>query len=153
MLAKGAGPKRNRKDESMRVEPYLFFYGNCEEALNFYKNALGGEITQIMRFSEMPPDVQQQMPFKAEPNGIMHSTFKAGDVTFMAADGNPSTAAKESNISLSLGADSAEEGEKYFNALAAGGSVQMPFSDAFWGGKFGSCTDKFGIDWMVVSPH
>lgn len=134
----------------MQLEPYLFFYGKCEEALNFYAKALGGEITQIMRNSEAPSD----MPMDGvDPQGVMHSTFKAGNVQFMAADGNPATKVAESNISLSLAADSEAEGKKAFDALAEGGKVTMPFSDAFWGGKFGQITDKFGIDWMIVSPH
>lgn len=134
----------------MQLEPYLFFYGKCEDALNFYAKALGGEITQIMRNSEAPAG----MPMDGmDPQGVMHSTFKGNGISFMAADGNPATKASESNISLSLAADNEAEGKKAFDALAEGGKVSMPFSDAFWGGKFGQLTDKFGIDWMIVSGH
>jgi PhnB protein len=138
-----------RKGPIMQLEPYLFFYGKCEEALKFYASALGGEITQLMRMSEAPPEMQ--MP-GIDPNSVMHATFKAGAISFMASDGNPATEVHESNISLSLGADNETEARKAFDGLAAGGKITMPFADAFWGGKFGQLTDKFGIDWMIVSP-
>ena len=134
----------------MQLEPYLFFYGKCEEALNFYKKALGGEVTSIMRNSEGPAEMQMG----GDPNGVMHSVFKGNGITFMAADGNPSTKVNESNISLSLSADNAAEGERLMAALAEeGGNVSFAFVDAFWGGKFGSVTDRYGIDWFIVSPN
>jgi PhnB protein len=131
----------------MQLEPYLFFHGRCEEALNFYKDCLGGEIVDLNRFagsameSEVGPDFLQK---------IMHASFVAGDVKFMASDGQPGSPPDgNDDIALSLATTDAREGERVFAALAAGGDVTMPMAEVFWGGKFGSLTDRFGVQWMV----
>lgn len=136
----------------MKLEPYLFFYGKCEEALNFYKSVLGGDVTRIMRNSEGPAEMEEHMP-GMDPNGVMHANFSGNGISFMAADGNPATKVTQSNITLSLDAGNVAEGQRVFDALAVGGTVTMPFSDAFWGGKFGTLTDKYDIDWFVVADH
>ena len=133
----------------MVIEPYIFFYGRCEEALEFYKGVFGGSY-EIMRNTDAPPGA----PLTEEwENKVMHSTFKGPGFQFMASDGMPGKSVKpeEGNISLSIGASSPEEGARICSALAAGGTVDMPFEDAFWGGQFGQVTDKFGTEWMVVS--
>jgi PhnB protein len=130
----------------MQLEPYLFFYGRCEEALNFYKGVFDGQITQLDRFegsfmeSQVPPE---------RKNGILHSTFRAGSISFMASDGRPSGPPGEGNISLSLATNDESEAQRIFERLSSGGKVSMPFESVPWGGKFGSLTDKFGVDWMV----
>ncbi len=131
----------------LELEPYLQFDGDCEEALNFYKGIFGGEITSVNRFegspmeSEVPPDYK---------NKIMHANFKAPTLKFMGSDGMPGTTARGGgHVSLSLGGRDIAEGQRVFDALAAGGTVTMPFADTFWGAKFGMITDKYGIDWMV----
>ncbi|MEO6834915.1 MAG: VOC family protein [Candidatus Tumulicola sp.] len=136
----------------MELEPYLFFSGNCEEALAFYKSIFGGEIVSISRFKDMPSggDHPQSEPEYADK--IMHATFKSPSFGFMASDGRPGKAYGEGAISLSLGMQDAAEAHRVFDALGQGGKVEMPMQDTFWGAKFGMLTDRFGIDWMVSGP-
>jgi len=131
----------------MELEPYLFFHGRCEEALNFYKECLRGEIVGLNRFAGSPMESQVGSDYKDK---VMHASFVAGDVKFMASDGRPAAPRDgDDDIALSLATGDAAEGERVFNALAAGGQVTMPLQDVFWGGKFGSLTDRFGVQWMV----
>jgi PhnB protein len=122
----------------MQLEPYLFFYGRCERALNFYKEVFGGEITRLDRFegsfmeSQVPPERKQE---------ILHSSFKSDSISFMASDGSPNGSPGEGNISLCLSTNDENEGKAIFDKLAAGGKVSMPFDDVPWCGKFGSLTD------------
>jgi PhnB protein len=132
----------------MELQPYLFFTGNCEEALNFYKNVFGGEITQISRFKDAPPDPEN--PVKPEDRErVMHATFTSPDFSFMASDARPGKEYGEGPISLSLGLSDVAVAQRVFDGLAQGGKVEMPLGETFWGAKFGVLTDKFGIDWMV----
>jgi len=131
----------------MELEPYLFFQGGkCEEALNFYKGVFGGDITSISRWSEVPPEME--MP-KDMGNRIMHANFKSPTIKFMASDARPTTQYGDGPISLSLGTKDPAEGKRVFEALSAGGNVEVPFEKTFWGATFGMLTDKYGIDWMV----
>jgi PhnB protein len=134
----------------MQLTPYIFFYGRCEEALEFYKGILGGSY-ELMRVSESP--VKDQMPPNAQ-NFVMHASFNGGGVSFMASDGREAKTIDPDagNITLALNADDRAEGARVFNALADGGKVSMPLSDAFWGGRFGMLVDRFGNEWMVTSP-
>ena len=134
----------------VQLTPYLFFYGRCEEALEFYKGVFGGKY-ELQRNSEAPSD----MPIGPElKEKVMHATFTAPDLTFMASDGRELKAVNpdEGNISLSLSFPNLVDGERIFQALAKGGTVKMPLSDAFWGGKFGMIHDRFGIEWLIVVP-
>jgi PhnB protein len=135
----------------MQLEPYLFFHGRCEEALNFYKDCLHGEIIGLTRFAGSPMESQVGPEFKDK---IMHASFVAGDVKFMASDGRPGPAPDgEDDIALSLATSDAAEGARAFNALAEGGTVSMPLEEQFWGGRLGGLTDRFGVQWMVsVQP-
>jgi PhnB protein len=134
-----------------QLAPYIYFYGRCEEALEFYKGAFGGKY-DMMRVGDAPPE--HGMPPEAAKL-VMHATFTADDITFMAADGRDIKPVDPDagNIALSLGFDDGARGERVFNALAAGGKVHMPIDKAFWGGRFGMLTDKFGTEWMVVLPE
>jgi len=130
----------------MEMEPYLFFSGNCQEALDFYKGLFGGEIGEIMRWKDAPPD----MSFGPEyANRIMHAEFSSPAVKFMASDSRPTTQYGDGRISLSLNTRDASEAKRVFAALADGGNVEVPLEKAFWNALFGMLTDKFGIDWMV----
>ena len=133
-----------------KLAPYIFLYGRCEEALEFYKSVFGGSY-ELMRVRDTP--MASEMPPEAA-NSVMHSSFTADEIQFMAADGREVKAVDPDagNISLSLQFDDAARGEKIFNGLAEGGKVGMPVSPAFWGGRFGMLTDKFGTEWMVVLP-
>ena len=132
----------------MQLEPYLFFYGRCEEALNFYKAIFGGDLN-LTRFQDSP--MKDQVPPEAGGK-IMHADLRGGLISFMASDGplDKTLDPDAGNISLSLGTSDEAEGTRVFNALAEGGNVGMPLGQAFWGGTFGSVTDRFGTEWMVT---
>ena len=137
----------------MQIESYLFFGGDCEEALAFYKRSLGGEITVLMRYEGSPMD-NAQLP-KEWKQKVMHSTFESQGARFMASDtmpGQPRPSYQGFSMSLFVPGD-ADKARKAFDALAEGGKVTMPFAPPFWGGHFGMLTDRFGIPWMVSSEH
>ena len=131
----------------MQLEPYLFFHGRCEEALSFYAKCLGGEVVGLSRFEGSPMESSVDAGYRSK---VMHASFVAGDVKFMASDGQPGAPPDgNDDVALSLATSDAAEGERAFNALAEGGTIEMPLADAFWGGRFGSLTDRFGVQWMV----
>jgi len=134
------------------VNIYLTFDGNCEEAFNFYKSVFGGEFPYIGRFGEMPPGEGPPMDPK-DADKIMHVSLPISKETcLMGSDtgGEWSPNFKVgNNFAISATADTKEETEKIFNALAAGGTVTMPLGKTFWSSSYGMLTDKFGINWMV----
>ncbi len=137
----------------MLIEAYLTFGGNCEEALNFYKRCLGGEITALMRYEGSPMDTPDLPP--EWKKRVLHSTFECQGARLMASDGmpgQPKPAYQGITLSLHIPND-LEACRKAFNALAEGGQVTMPFEPPFWGGHFGMLTDRFGVPWMVSSEH
>ncbi|TZF83820.1 VOC family protein [Pedobacter sp. BS3] len=130
---------------------YLNFNGNCEEAFNFYKSVFGGEFSYIGRFGEMPESGEYKVP-EADRNKIMHVGLPIGTSMLMGSDYGCEWAPnfkQGNNFSISVSADSKEEADRIFNALAAGGQVTMPMNNTFWGDYFGMLTDKFGINWMM----
>lgn len=133
-----------------QLQPYVFFYGRCEEALEFYKNALGGTY-EMQRVKDSP--VAHEMPPDSGER-VMHAAFKAPGIAFMASDGRESKPIdpEAGNISLALSATDAAEGDRVFKALSDGGSVKMPLEAAFWGGRFGMLNDRFGNEWMITTP-
>jgi PhnB protein len=134
----------------MQLQPYIFFYGRCEEALEFYKKTFGGTY-ELMRVKDTP--MAAQMP-PEQRDKVMHASFTANGITFLAADGRETKVIDPDagNISLSLAATDAAEGDRVFGALTDGGKVTMPLEEAFWGGRFGMLVDRFGIEWMVTAP-
>lgn len=129
---------------NVRLEPYLFFKGNCREAMEFYKNVFGGELT-IQTMGEVPMD----MPDKEErKNEIMHAKLSGGLVTILASD-TPQASEKTAKVELSLSGTDEAEMRKIFDALAEGGTVRFALEKQFWGDVFGNLTDKFAIDWMM----
>ena len=133
------------------VEPYLFFDGRCEEALNFYRAALGAEIEHMMRFSESPePQPPGMVPPGAE-NKIMHASFKVGGSRIMASDGRCMGKPKFEGSALALSLKTDAEVERAFLALAQSGEVQMPLNKTFFTSRFGMVADRFGVSWMVLT--
>ena len=133
----------------MQIEAYLTFNGNCEEALNFYAQALGGKAVDLMRYEGSPMD-NKELP-AGWKNKVMHSNFEAEGARFMASDAMPGSPAPQYggfSMSVYIQKDKARA-QKVFDALAKGGKVTMPFAPPFWGGTFGMLTDKFGVPWMV----
>jgi PhnB protein len=137
----------------MRVEPYLFFNGRCEEAVEFYKKALGAEVLMLMRFKDSPePHAPGMLPPGSE-NKIMHVSLRVGGTTVMASDGRCTGESNFQGFSLSVATENEAEAERKFAALADGGEVQMPLAKTFWSPRFGMVTDRFGVGWMVsVAP-
>lgn len=129
----------------MNLNVYLFFNGNCEEAMNFYKDHLGGTIQAMMRYSDSPMQTSE-----ANRNKIMHGTMEIMGATVMFSDGDEKRNVNMGdNFSLSLNFKTDGDMQRSFDALSGnGGTVTMPLQDTFWGAKFGMCIDKFGINWM-----
>ncbi|REJ76203.1 MAG: VOC family protein [Acidobacteria bacterium] len=130
-----------------KLVPHIAFNGNCEEALNHYKDAFGGEIEFAQRYGDSP--MADQVP-EEYGSKIMHATFSAEGIHFMAADSMPGHEAPAgSNIDLSVMHEDADEQARVFEKLAEGGEVKMPLQDTFWGAHFGMVKDRFGIGWML----
>ena len=127
------------------INPYLGFGGKCREAMTFYQECLGGELT-LLTMAESP--VADQMP-AASGEDILHATLTHGDLVLMATDMGCGERVNGNTVSLALNCSSAEEIDNYFSRLSAGGQVRCPLSEQFWGGIFGNFTDKFGMSWML----
>lgn len=134
----------------MKVEPYLFFNGRCEEALAFYKDALGAEVTMQMRMSESPEPPPPGMVPPGFENKIMHATMRIGETSVMLSDGNSATPANFQGFSLSIGVSDVAKAEQLFTALGKGGQVHMPLGKTFYSPCFGMVSDRFGVGWMVI---
>jgi PhnB protein len=135
----------------MQVQPYLFFDGRCEEALDFYRKALGAEVTMLMRFKDCPePQGGEGCGPASPPEKVMHAALRIGDTTIMASDGHCAGNPTFSGFSLSITVKSDAEADRIFGALADGGQVQMPLTKTFFASRFGMAADKFGVGWMVI---
>jgi PhnB protein len=134
----------------MKVQPYLFFDGRCEEAVEFYRKVLGAEVEMLMRFKDSPePQAPGMIPSGAE-NKIMHMSLRIGETTVMASDGKCLGRPNFQGFSLSLNAANDAEAERLFAALGAGGQVQMPMAKTFFSSRFGMVADRFGVSWMII---
>ena len=134
----------------MQVQPYLFFEGRCEEAADFYRKALGAEVTALMRFRDSPEPPQPGMVPPGGEDKVMHMNIRIGDTTFMASDGRCTGQPNFQGFSLSVSAPDDAAAERIFAALADGGQVQMPLSQTFFASRFGMVADRFGLGWMVI---
>ena len=132
------------------VQPYLFFNGKCEEAVEFYREAIGAEVEMMMRFKESPEPPQPGMVPPGFENKIMHASFRVGGTTLMASDGCSAEKANFEGFSLSLSVANEAEADRAFAALADGGQVKMPLAKTFWSPRFGMVEDRFGIGWMIT---
>ena len=137
----------------MDVNPYLMFNGRCEEAIEFYKSAVGATDAHLIRFSEAPPNAGPPGAQRPPADKIMHANFRIGETTILASDGECGGATHFDGFSLSINAASDTEAKKMFDALARGGQVRMPLGKTFWTSSFGMLTDKFGVGWMVSVEH
>jgi PhnB protein len=134
----------------MHVQPYLFFDGRAEEAINFYRKAIGAEVQMLMRFGESPEKPPPGMVPPGSENKIMHASLKIGDTQVMASDGNCQSKPSFEGFSLSLAVPDAAAADRAFNALAEGGQVRMPLGKTFFSPRFGMVADRFGVGWMVI---
>ena len=134
------------------IQPYLFFNGRCEEAIEFYRTAIGAELLMLMRFDEAPDPPPPGMVPPGWENKVMHSALRVGEAVLMASDGCGSGPAF-GGFSISLTLSNASEVDRAFAALAEGGEVQMPLGETFWSPRFGMLKDRFGVAWMIQLPQ
>ncbi|MBS0244417.1 MAG: VOC family protein [Proteobacteria bacterium] len=135
------------------MQPYLFFRGRCEEAIEFYKEKLGAEVLMLMRFKDNP---EKPPAGKVPPefdNRIMHAALRIAGSDIMMSDGMRSGPLDFQCMSLSLTVASPDDAERVFHALATDGTVQMPLGKTFFSPMFGSVADRFGVSWMVLTQH
>lgn len=134
-----------------KINPYIHFNGNAEEAFSFYKSVFGGEFAMVMRFKDMK--FEGSIATDEEANKIMHIALPIGKDDVLMGSDSPSALGKhnenETRSKISISAESKEEADKLFNGLSAGGQIEMPIADSPWGSYFGMFRDKFGIEWMV----
>jgi PhnB protein len=130
------------------IQPYLFFGGRCEEALEFYRTALGAQVDFLMRYKESPEPLPSGRLPPGFENKVMHTTFRIGGSTLMASDGCEE-GQSFAGFSLSLAVPTQAEADRAFTALSDGGKVKMPLTKTFWSPCFGMVTDRFGLGWMV----
>jgi PhnB protein len=132
----------------MPIQPYLFFEGRCDDAIAFYRTALGAEVTALMRHGENP-DGMQGPP--GTEDKVMHAEIRIGDATILASDGFCAAAARFQGFGLALNVPDTATAERHFGALAEGGEVRMPLGRSFFSPCFGMVADRFGVLWMVVA--
>jgi PhnB protein len=137
----------------MQVQPYLFFDGRCEEAVEFYRSALGAEVTMLMRFKDSPEPLEPGMVPPGAGDKVMHVSFRIGETTVLASDGRCEGRPSFQGFSLSLTVPNEAEAERLFASLAEGGQVQMPLTKTFFSSRFGMVADRYGVSWMIyVAP-
>jgi PhnB protein len=137
------------------INPYLFFNGRCEEAIEFYTKALGGKLLMLMRFKDSPDPAPPGMVPPGFEEKVMHASMQVGSTMLMLSDGCEAGASKFQGFSLSLAFPTETEAQAAFRALSEQGKVNMPLTKTFWSPCFGMLEDKFGIGWMVtvISEH
>jgi len=131
------------------IEPYLFFNGNCDQAIEFYRKALGAEVQMIMRYKESPEPPPPGMVPPGWENKVMHASLRVGRTVLMASDGCSPEKSAFLGFSLSLSVPTQKDAERVFAALAEGGQVRMPLAKTFWSPCFGMVQDRFGVGWML----
>jgi PhnB protein len=137
----------------MLVQSYLMFDGRCEEAIEFYKKALGAKVEMLLRFKDSPEKPPPGMVPPGSEEKIMHSSLRIGDTVVMASDGHCAGKPSFEGFSLSLSVADESEADRRFAALAEGGEVRMPLGKTFFSPRFGMVTDRFGVGWMVLVAH
>ena len=134
------------------VTPYLFFGGRCEEALAFYRDAVGAQAGMLMRFDQSPDPMPPGMLAKGFEAKVMHCEFTVGETTVLASDGCNEGDGGFHGFSLALTVADEAQAHKAFDALAVGGEVGMPLQKTFWSPLYGMVKDRFGLHWMVMVP-
>src|SRR5215203_1540345 len=136
----------------MPIQPYLFFEGRCEEAAEFYRQAIGAEVMMVMRYKDCPDSPPPGMIPPGSEDKVMHMTLRIGDSEIMGSDGMCSGRPSFQGFSLSLPAADEAEAKRFFEALSDGGKVEMPLGKTFFSSCFGMLQDRFGLGWMVIVP-
>ena len=133
----------------MQVQPYLFFDGRCEEAVEYYKKVLGAEVTMLMRFKDSPEPHAPGMVAPDAGDKVMHLSLRIGETTVLASDGRCEGKPSFEGFSLTITVPDTAQAERLFTALAEGGQVQMPLTQTFFSPGFGMVADRFGVGWMI----
>ncbi len=136
----------------MQIQPYLFFDGRCDEALEFYRKALGAKVAMLMRYREAPDSSPPGALPPGSENKVMHSELRVGDTVVMLSDGHCGGKPSFQGFSLTVTARDEAEAKRFFGALSDGGKVTMPLGKTFFSPAFGMATDRFGVGWMVIVP-
>jgi PhnB protein len=137
----------------MQIQPYLFFDGRCEEAIEFYRSKLGAKVEMLMRFKDSPEPPQPGMVPPGSEDKVMHASFRIGDTIILASDGRCLGKPNFQGFSLSLTVPDEAGADRAFASLADGGQVQMPLTKTFFSSRFGMVADRFGVPWMIyVAP-
>lgn len=136
----------------MHVQPYLFFEGRCEEALEFYGRTIGAEVRVLMRYKDSPDPCPEGMIPPGSEHKVMHAEFKVGDSVLFASDGGCTGAANLHGFGLTLSVADEAEADRVYAALGDGGSVVMPLGRTFFSPRFGMVADRFGVTWMIIVP-
>jgi PhnB protein len=134
----------------MQIEPYLFFDGRCEEAIEFYRRVAGAQVEMMMRYGQSPEKTDPSMLPPGSENKIMHASLRIGNSRVLASDGHCANQAKFQGFALALTVADESAAEKSFAALSEGGKVQMPLTKTFFSPKFGMLLDRFGMSWMIM---
>lgn len=137
----------------MYIEPYLFFDGRCEEALSFYREAIGAETTFLIRFKDSPEPPQAGCVQPGAEDKVMHANFRVGDTVIMASDGRCEGRPSFQGFALTVNVRDEAEADRVFNRLGDGGQVLMPLGRTFFSPRFGMLSDRFGVNWMVIVPQ
>ena len=136
----------------MNVEPYLFLNGRCEEAIDFYRDALGASLIMLMRYRDSPDAPSMPLP-PGWGDKVMHASFRIGETRLMASDGCSAEPTPINGVALSVQMPDASAAQRAFAALADGGDIQMPLSATFFSPCFGMLRDRFGVAWMLIVPE
>jgi len=131
----------------MQLDPYIYFDGRCDEAIAFYRDALGAEVNMLMRFKNAP-DPSMIQPGTEEK--VMHASLRLGDATVLVSDGRCTGQPSFQGFSLAITAADESEADRVFTALSKGGTVTMPMAKTFFSPRFGMLTDQFGVGWIVL---
>jgi PhnB protein len=142
----------NSTTEQRVIQPYLFFNGSCEQAVQFYRMALGAEIQFMMRYKESPEPLKPGLVQAGFENKVMHTSFRVGQTVVMAADDCTGKTTGFQGFNLALSVPNEGEANRLFAALADGGQVRLPLARTFWSPCFGMVADRFGVGWMVSVP-
>lgn len=135
----------------MHIQPYLYFDGRCDEAIDFYRDSLGAEVLMLMRFGEVPAGAEGCVDTPPPPDKVMHACLQIGDSQVICSDGLSKGHPEFKGVSLSLNVADDAQARRLFNALVEGGQVQMPLSETFFASSFGMVTDRFGMEWIIVT--
>lgn len=135
----------------MNIQPYLFFEGRCEEAIAFYREAIGAEVIMMMRYGESPESGECSDGTTPPADKIMHASLQVGEAQLLLSDGMVSGTPEFKGITLSLTAADDAEARRLFDALADGGTVMQPLIETFFATSFGMTSDRFGVSWLVMA--